>query len=303
VAALNGDLETIRKFREDVPARLRRLLQTPMHKCAMMPLGVAGHRIPESIASQSQPQLGSSPESNPRQVQGGFEEFGSWGRGDTADGLRNSPPGLQGSVIHQLQSGPSPPATTRLTLAMSRYNSYIDITPPRLPPPTPPPPPPPVYFVNSQGERKKSLNESPPLEPVGAEPKLSLVLDIIPKHSGRHVSWSTFMCAQELRRDQFPDHFRNVHSEIRTQLDGWLFRRCPMAAYGCPFGAPNLFPRMEEQVKRPDYAIRFNETLHSFCPTQVSTPPVRVGRGDETGLSELPTELLLRLTKYLDPSR
>lgn len=48
---------------------------------------------------------------------------------------------------------------------------------------------------------------------------------------------------QELRRDEFVNHYQNVHSEIQEGLDGWLLERCPLHIIGCPFTLKKLYPK------------------------------------------------------------
>lgn len=47
---------------------------------------------------------------------------------------------------------------------------------------------------------------------------------------------------QEFRRDEFPYHFQNVHSDIHGGLNGWLEQRCPLAPYGCTYSQRRFHP-------------------------------------------------------------
>lgn len=91
------------------------------------------------------------------------------------------------------------------------------------------------------GKRCRFTTPPPaPLTPSGLTMELSL------KHYSRHQTkpraMFTFQCMQEMRRDEFSAHFKNVHSEVQEGLEGWLLHRCPMHIYGCPYAYNRLHP-------------------------------------------------------------
>ncbi|XP_072162875.1 F-box only protein 30-like [Diadema setosum] len=71
---------------------------------------------------------------------------------------------------------------------------------------------------------------------------LDLSLESITRYQAKPDSMYTFLCAQEFRRDEYPYHFQNVHSDIHGGLNGWMEQRCPLAPYGCTYSQRRLFP-------------------------------------------------------------
>lgn len=71
---------------------------------------------------------------------------------------------------------------------------------------------------------------------------VSMGVECITKYQPKQGSTYTFLCAQELRRDEFPHHFHNVHNLIQSNLNGWLEQRCPLAYLGCPFSFRRFRP-------------------------------------------------------------
>ena len=72
---------------------------------------------------------------------------------------------------------------------------------------------------------------APPVLPLLATLGLDLSIECIPRYQSKPKSMYTFVCAQDFRRDEYPWHYRNWHSEIHGGLDGWLEQRCQLARY------------------------------------------------------------------------
>lgn len=87
---------------------------------------------------------------------------------------------------------------------------------------------------------------------------LDLTIEQITRYQPKPKSMYTFLCALEFRRDEYPWHFRNVHNEIHSGLNGWLEHRCPLAHYGCTFSLRRLYPTCQGS------AVVYNTTLESF---------------------------------------
>lgn len=51
-----------------------------------------------------------------------------------------------------------------------------------------------------------------------------------------------FHCGQSFRRDEIAWHFKNVHNEIHSGLNGVMEQRCPLAYLGCSFTHRKLVP-------------------------------------------------------------
>lgn len=71
---------------------------------------------------------------------------------------------------------------------------------------------------------------------------LDLNLESITRYQAKPRSMYTFLCAQNLRRDEYEWHFKNTHSEIHGGLNGWIEARCPLACYGCTYSIRRLNP-------------------------------------------------------------
>lgn len=104
----------------------------------------------------------------------------------------------------------------------------------------------------------------------------------------------TFLCGQELRRDQWEQHCKNVHSDIHGGLNNWLEARCPLAAYGCGFAFRRLYPGRD-----PRGSVVFSEATESFG---IRPPPLPLKEGKRTARSlvDLPLELLQQIFLWLD---
>ena len=104
----------------------------------------------------------------------------------------------------------------------------------------------------------------------------------------------TFLCGQELRRDQWEGHCKNVHSEIHGGLNNWMEARCPLASYGCSFSTRRLFPGED-----PRASVVYSQDTMSFG---IRPPPVELkpSKAGVSSLTDLPVELLQLVFSYLD---
>jgi len=104
----------------------------------------------------------------------------------------------------------------------------------------------------------------------------------------------TFMCGQELRRDQWEGHCKNVHSDIHGGLNNWMEARCPLASYGCSFSMVRLYPGQD-----PTARVVYSQDTHSFG---IRPPPVLLPHTHSSGksLTDLPVELLQVIFSFLD---
>ncbi|XP_046581681.1 F-box only protein 30-like [Haliotis rubra] len=67
-------------------------------------------------------------------------------------------------------------------------------------------------------------------------------IDCITKYQPKPPEMFTFLCAQEFRRDEYAWHFKNVHNDIQSCLNGWMEQRCPLAYLGCTFSFRRFQP-------------------------------------------------------------
>ncbi|XP_010072911.1 PREDICTED: LOW QUALITY PROTEIN: F-box only protein 40, partial [Pterocles gutturalis] len=140
--------------------------------------------------------------------------------------------------------------------------------------------------------------ESPP------ELHVELFTESVTRRHNKSSSAFTFTCSHFFRRDEFPSHFKNVHADIQSCLDGWFQHRCPLAYLGCTF-VQNPF--------RPDglkAKVIFSKLLKTFAiKPEVDTLLAESGKCNSTvakqgrnkdSLSSLPVEVLKYIAGFLD---
>ncbi|XP_022533285.2 F-box only protein 30b [Astyanax mexicanus] len=124
--------------------------------------------------------------------------------------------------------------------------------------------------------------------------RLDLTLEqLVPRPSWapREGSMFTFECGQLFRREEFLSHFRNVHGDIHSGLNGWMEHRCPLAYYGCTYSQRRFCP--SKQGSR----IVHDRHLRSFGVQPVMDMMVESGCDR---LSGLPFEILQHIARFLD---
>lgn len=124
--------------------------------------------------------------------------------------------------------------------------------------------------------------------------RLDLTLEqLVPRPSWapREGSMFTFECGQLFRREEFLSHFRNVHGDIHSGLNGWMEHRCPLAYYGCTYSQRRFCPSRQGSKVVHDRHLR----SFGFQPVMdVVTEP-----GCDR-LSALPFEILQHVARFLD---
>ncbi|XP_073524796.1 F-box only protein 40 [Phyllobates terribilis] len=137
---------------------------------------------------------------------------------------------------------------------------------------------------------------------------LGLYLDIesecVSTRHNKSNSSFTFSCNLFFRRDEIASHFRNVHSDIQSCLDGWFQQRCPLSYLGCTF----IMTRFQTAGQRSQviyskhmktFAMKplVDETLYEGVKPNLS----RSHRGkSKDSLSNLPLEVLQHIAGFLD---
>ena len=86
---------------------------------------------------------------------------------------------------------------------------------------------------------------------------LNIVIETLPKFQRQHAMYN-LACEQDFRRDQYCDHFQNVHADIHGGLNGWIQERCPLAQYGCTYIRRRLNPLSKDGL------VVFSDDLGSF---------------------------------------
>lgn len=285
MAATLRDEKTLTDWKSSVPSTLRYLLKTHMNEKPVMPLGVSGHRIPQTILNQAIIEHNLKLETDDNSESTDPDESS-----DCPWGWKKCPPGLQESVCTKLKTlnvaHPEPAQQNGHDKVLEKND----------------------VNVTTNGDNQCKIDDDGASKRDKKTVQLSLMVEVRTRCQRKPDQMYTFMCCREFRRDEFHTHFSHVHSKIHTQLNGWLFTRCPMAHLGCDFGVERMQPFDER------YRMVYNSVADAFCFTQdevVQGEKLRSnGVNHKTedseypvSLSSLPFELLVHLTKYLDPLR
>lgn len=124
--------------------------------------------------------------------------------------------------------------------------------------------------------------------------RLDLTLEqLVPRPSWapREGSMFTFECGQLFRREEFLSHFRNVHGDIHSGLNGWMEHRCPLAYYGCTYSQRRFCP------SRQGSKVVHDRHLRSFGVQPMMDIVAEPGCDR---LSALPFEILQHVARFLD---
>ncbi|XP_066473222.1 F-box only protein 40 [Tiliqua scincoides] len=133
---------------------------------------------------------------------------------------------------------------------------------------------------------------------------LQLQSESVTQRHNKSSSAFTFSCNHFFRRDEFPSHFKNVHTDIQSCLNGWFERRCPLAYLGCTFVQHPWCPSGQRSK------VIYSQHLKAFAVKPEVAPVLsetkkgnflRNNRGKEVdALSSLPLEILKYIAGFLD---
>jgi len=276
------DQRTVTDWKRTIPASLRNILRTYTNvKHPIMPLGVSGYRIPNSIVSQvmvEKEKYGNG------ELLSESEESDVEENSDSPWGAKRCPPGLQESVCTKLKSikiangqeealGNSVVNNTVSSNTEDEEEDFLSCSSSNNGSND-------GYIKQSQQTDNKVTNVITNGHAVDTNKyssgsnydnngssavkdiELNLIVEVITKYQCKPDAIYTFICAREFRRDEYASHFYEVHSKIHTQLNGWIFSRCPLANQGCSYGVERMFPISQ------DYKVVYNNDVDAFCVTQ-----------------------------------
>ncbi|XP_023558042.1 F-box only protein 40 [Octodon degus] len=127
--------------------------------------------------------------------------------------------------------------------------------------------------------------------------------ECVTRRHNKSSSAFTFTCNKFFRRDEFPLHFKNVHTDIQSGLNGWFQHRCPLAYLGCTF-VQNHFRPPGQKSK-----VIYSQELKTFAIKPEVAPELSEGRKNQFSghggksqncLSNLPLEVLQYIAGFLD---
>ncbi|XP_005386545.1 PREDICTED: F-box only protein 40 [Chinchilla lanigera] len=128
--------------------------------------------------------------------------------------------------------------------------------------------------------------------------------ECVTRRHNKSSSAFTFTCNKFFRRDEFPLHFKNVHTDIQSGLNGWFQHRCPLAYLGCTF-VQNHFRPPGQKAK-----VIYSQELKTFAIKPEVAPELSEGKKNnqlpgrggksQNCLSNLPLEVLQYIAGFLD---
>ncbi|XP_036705514.1 F-box only protein 40 [Balaenoptera musculus] len=132
---------------------------------------------------------------------------------------------------------------------------------------------------------------------------MELHSECVTRRHNKSSSAFTFTCNKFFRRDEFPLHFKNVHTDIQSCLNGWFQHRCPLAYLGCTF-IQNHFCPPGQKAK-----VIYSQELKTFAiKPEVASELSEGGNSHLSGregksqnsLTSLPLEVLQYIAGFLD---
>ncbi|XP_077448655.1 F-box only protein 40-like [Stigmatopora argus] len=132
---------------------------------------------------------------------------------------------------------------------------------------------------------------------VGREEELHLQLQLESVNSRHHKASSAFtaVCGHSVRRRDYAAHYRNVHSDIQMNINGWFQHRCPLAYLGCTFSQTRFTPSTHQATVVLNLFFR-----DPGCFQLRPVIPNRRPSSSCDALSSLPYELLCLVATFLD---
>ncbi|KAM6474991.1 F-box only protein 40 [Liasis olivaceus] len=133
---------------------------------------------------------------------------------------------------------------------------------------------------------------------------LQLHSESVTQRYNKSSSAFTFSCNHFFRRDEFSSHFKNVHADIESCLNGWFQRRCPLAYLGCTFVQYPWHPSGQKA------SVIYNPHLMTFAVKPEIDPTLSEAkksnfirnkqRKERIVLTSLPLEILKYIAGFLD---
>uniref|UniRef100_A0A3B4AQX7 Uncharacterized protein n=1 Tax=Periophthalmus magnuspinnatus TaxID=409849 RepID=A0A3B4AQX7_9GOBI len=120
----------------------------------------------------------------------------------------------------------------------------------------------------------------------------------VTRRHNRNSSAFSYFCGHFFRRDEFSSHFKNVHSDIQSCLNGWFQQRCPLAYLGCTYTQTRFHPSGQQATIK--YCQDVNALVLQPQASSSSSPICQNKKIQMDHLSQLPLEVLQHIAGYLD---
>ncbi|KAL0972678.1 hypothetical protein UPYG_G00193310 [Umbra pygmaea] len=129
------------------------------------------------------------------------------------------------------------------------------------------------------------------------------VEEITRRHNPTNSAF-THICGHIFRRDEYQTHFRNVHLDIQSCLNGWFEQSCPLAYLGCNYCQRRFCPAGQRATVTYDQDLS-TFTLKAEGPSLVSDGGKAVTSHRKRArnldpLSRLPFEIIQHVASFLD---
>lgn len=133
---------------------------------------------------------------------------------------------------------------------------------------------------------------------------VALHSECVTRRHNKSSSAFTFTCNKFFRRDEFPLHFKNVHTDIQSCLNGWFQHRCPLAYLGCTFIQNHFRPpgqkaKLIYSQELETFAIK-PEVASELTEGRKNNHPSGHGGKSQNSLTSLPLEVLQYIAGFLD---
>ncbi|NXN98638.1 FBX40 protein, partial [Rhinopomastus cyanomelas] len=133
---------------------------------------------------------------------------------------------------------------------------------------------------------------------------MELYTECVTRRHNKSSSAFTFTCSHFFRRDEFPSHFKNVHADIQSCLDGWFQHRCPLAYLGCTFVQNHFRPdgiKAKVIYSKPLNTFTIKPEVDALLAESGTCNSTVANRRKNTDLlSSLPVEVLKYIAGFLD---
>uniref|UniRef100_A0A0X3P6J5 F-box only protein 40 n=2 Tax=Schistocephalus solidus TaxID=70667 RepID=A0A0X3P6J5_SCHSO len=156
-----------------------------------------------------------------------------------------------------------------------------------------------AHIPSKQCFRPSSLSEKMSWAINDRSLQVDCQVQFVPRYVQKPLAMYTFLCDLDVPRRSFGYHCR-LHCDALAQADYWLEQRCPLAYLGCPFSIVRLRPNLPDAVlvympAFASFSIRYPEqSVPEVSPTASNAGSSKVNFND------LPTEILLQISHYLD---
>ncbi|XP_072309132.1 F-box only protein 40 isoform X1 [Eucyclogobius newberryi] len=129
---------------------------------------------------------------------------------------------------------------------------------------------------------------------------VNIETESVTRRHNRRSSAFSFICGHFFRRDEFSSHFKNVHLDIQSCLNGWFQPRCPLAYLGCTYTQTRFHPsgqRATIKYCQDVNVLVLQPQAFSSSSNVCQNKKINTQRDH---LSKLPLEVLQYIVCYLD---